>query len=71
MARFFEGLYGSDKAIKRNGVMVIISTLILYVISAILWTKGGWGAAFAPLLVALVVDALCIAVWLSLRSQRR
>ncbi|MFD8299010.1 hypothetical protein ACFYUE_19515 [Streptomyces bauhiniae] len=32
---------------------------------------SGWGAAFAPLLVALVVDALRIAVWLSFRSQRR
>ncbi|MFD4540905.1 hypothetical protein [Streptomyces bauhiniae] len=71
MAKFFEDLFGSDKAIKRNAVMVLVSTLVLYVVSAILWTKGGWGAAFAPLLVALAVDALCITVWLSFRPQCR
>lgn len=56
---------------KRNAAIVAVSSLVLYVLAAILGAKGGWGAAFAPLLVAVVVDVVCIVVYLSFRSEHR
>ncbi|MFE6891001.1 hypothetical protein [Streptomyces sp. NPDC057694] len=63
--------YASRRTNKRNAAIVAASSLALYVLSALLWVKGGWDAAFAPLLVAVVVDAICIVVYLSFRSKHR
>ncbi|KMO93904.1 hypothetical protein [Streptomyces roseus] len=64
------GGYGSQSAIRRNAGMVIAGSVVLYVLAALLATKGGWPAAFPVLLVAVIVDAVCLVVWLAFRSRR-
>lgn len=71
MAKIFENMYGSNKAIRRNATILVASSLFCYVLAAILFVKGGWRPALPLLLIPAVVDALCLVVWLSLRSGRK
>ncbi|MGW2277616.1 hypothetical protein [Streptomyces sp. NPDC001770] len=71
MARISEDLYGSRDAVRRNGAIVVASSVFLYILAVVLGAMGGWGAAFPVLLVAVVVDAFCIAVRFAFRSAHR
>ncbi|MFE9404218.1 hypothetical protein ACFYNY_20965 [Streptomyces sp. NPDC006530] len=44
---------------------------LLYALAVVLGFKGGWGAAWPVLMVAVGVDAFCLAVWAAFRSKNR
>jgi CHASE2 domain-containing sensor protein len=71
VVRIFETAYGSPKAVRRNAILVVVMSVVLYAMAVVLGIKGGWDAAFPVLLVAVVVDAFCLVVWAAFRSKNR
>jgi hypothetical protein len=66
----FETIYGNHQAIRRNAWTVVLSSLAAYALSVVLWVMGGFAAAFPLLLVAVIVDAMCLLVYLPFRNRR-
>ncbi|MET9365226.1 hypothetical protein ABZX93_30540 [Streptomyces sp. NPDC006632] len=71
MAKILEHAYGSSGAVRRNAVLVIVMSVLLYALAVVLGFKGGWDAAWPVLMVAVAVDAFCLAVWAAFRSRNR
>lgn len=69
MARVFENLYGSRSAIRRNGAMVVIASLVLYALAAVMGFKFGWGGVWPLFLIAAIADVVCVGAWLAFKRR--
>ncbi|MEU6734797.1 hypothetical protein ABZ929_16590 [Streptomyces physcomitrii] len=69
MSNMHEKSFGSRRAIRRNALILVMSSLACYVISGILIAKAGPAAGFAPLAIALGADLFALTIWLVFRNH--